>query len=317
MPELAAPRAQWSAGTGLTTLGDVEFHSRTEEWFRQHIERPFLHKHLCPPLQRPAPASSAASPPPPPPPPAIPLPRAVVFQVGMNQWREFDAWPPTEARPRTLHFRQGGRLTFELDPAAAAWSDEFVSDPQKPVPYSAKVAIGMTRSHMTDDQRFAASRPDVLVYETAVLEADLTLVGPFCANLCVSTSGTDADFVVKLIDCYSGDHANPEPNPKELQMGGFQQLVRAEPFRGKFRNSFEVPEPFVPGEQSTVRFELPDVFHTFRKGHTLMVHVQSTFFPLVDRNPQTFCNIYECGPEAFVKATHRVHDGSSLEVLVL
>jgi putative CocE/NonD family hydrolase len=175
----------------------------------------------------------------------------------------------------------------------------------------------MTRAHMTDDQRFASSRTDVLVFQTEVLSEDITICGPFSANLVVSTSGTDSDFIVKLIDVYTGDFPNPEPNPKGLEMGGYQQLVRAEPFRGKFRNSFEHPEPFVPNEPSELSFSLPDVCHCFRKGHKIMVHVQSSFFPIVDRNPQTFCNIFTCDEDAFQVATQRVHSGSSLEVLVM
>ena len=170
---------------------------------------------------------------------------------------------------------------------------------------------------MTDDQRFASSRPDVMVFETDELTEDLTIVGPFTASLKVSTSGTDSDFVVKLIDVYTGDFPNPDPTPKQLEMGGYQQLVRCEPFRGKYRNSFEHPEPFVPDEPAVVEFSLPDICHCFRKGHRVMVHVQSSWFPIVDRNPQSFCNIFTCGEEAFQKATQRVYAGSRLELLAL
>ena len=246
---------------------------------------------------------------------AVPdFPAAIVFEGGANQWRRFDAWPPAAAAPRAIHLHAGGRLSFEA--ASGGAFDEYVSDPARPVPYIDKIAIGMTRPYMTDDQRFASRRSDVLVYETEALEADLTLVGPFTAHLRVSTTGTDSDFVVKLIDVYSGDHPGVGAE-SGVAMGGYQQLVRGEPFRGKFRNSFEFPEPFVPSEPATVSFTMPDIFHTFRKGHKLMVHIQSSWFPLVDRNPQTFTNINTCGEEAFVKATQRVYEGSRLEVLVL
>jgi putative CocE/NonD family hydrolase len=185
--------------------------------------------------------------------------------------------------------------------------DEYISDPAKPVPFIPNIAIGMTQEHMVDDQRFAASRPDVVVYQSKVLDQDLTVAGPITASLHVSTSGTDSDWIVKLIDVYPGDYPNPEPNPTGVEMGGYQQLVRGEAMRGKFRNSFEKPEPFEPGKVSLVEYVLPDVCHTFRRGHRVMVQVQSSWFPLIDRNPQTFTDIYSAGPEAFQKATQRVY----------
>src|SRR5438552_1911533 len=165
----------------------------------------------------------------------------------------------------------------------------------------------MTREHMLDDQRFAGSRPDVLAYQTDVLEEDVTIAGPITAHLQVSTTGTDSDWVVKLIDVYSGDYPNPDPNPAGVEMGGYQQLVRGEAMRGKFRNSFEKPDPFEPGKPTKVEYVLPDAYHTFRRGHRIMVHVQSSWFPLVDRNPQKFCDIYHAVAEDFQKATQRVY----------
>jgi putative CocE/NonD family hydrolase len=188
--------------------------------------------------------------------------------------------------------------------------DEYVSDPARPVPYIPNIAIGMTRGHMVDDQRFASTRPDVLVFQTEPLEEHVTIAGPITAHLQVSTSGTDSDWVVKLIDVYSGDHPNPDPNPAGFQMGGYQQLVRGEVFRGKFRNSFEKPEPFEPGKVTKVEYVMPDAYHTFRRGHRIMVQVQSSWFPLVDRNPQTFCDIYQAREEDFQKATQRVYHSS-------
>jgi len=167
----------------------------------------------------------------------------------------------------------------------------------------------------------AAERPDVVVYETKPLEEDLTLAGPLKATLHVSTSGTDADWVVKLVDAYAGDFPDPNPNPAHVRMGGYQQLVRGDVFRGKFRHSFEKPDPFKPGQVTKIEFTIPDIFHTFRRGHRVMVQVQSSWFPLVDRNPQTFVNIPTAKPEDFRKATQRVYRSanapSSLAVQVL
>jgi putative CocE/NonD family hydrolase len=183
------------------------------------------------------------------------------------------------------------------------------------------MTTGYPRSYPVHDQRFAASRPDVVVYETEPLEEDLTFAGPLTASLHVSTTGTDSDWVIKLIDVYAGDYPDPKPNPANVAMGGYQQLVRGDVFRGKFRNSFEKPEPFEPGKPATIKFEIPDIFHTFRRGHRVMIHVQSSWFPLVDRNPQTFVNIPTAKPEDFRKATQRIYRSanasSSLSVLVL
>jgi hypothetical protein len=209
---------------------------------------------------------------------------------------------------------------LDAPPAQASPAfDEYLSDPARPVPYIGYVANTMTREHMVDDQRFAAARPDVLVYKTEALKSDLTLAGPLAASLYVSTTGTDSDWVVKLIDVYPDDYPDPNPNPANLRMGGYQQLIRGEPMRGKFRNSFERPEPFTPGKVTKVEYTMPDVFHTFRRGHRVMVQVQSSWFPLVDRNPQTFVDIYNAKRTDFQKATQRVYRysaaGSCLKVL--
>jgi putative CocE/NonD family hydrolase len=165
----------------------------------------------------------------------------------------------------------------------------------------------MRPDYMVADQRFAGRRTDVLVYQTDVLQEDVTLAGPLRAELFVSTTGTDSDWVVKLIDVYPDDYPDPDPNPTGVRMGGFQQLVRGEVMRGKFRDSYERPEPFEPGKPTAVRFALQDVCHTFRPGHRIMVQVQSSWFPLVDRNPQTFVDIYQAKESDFHKATQRVY----------
>ena len=211
-------------------------------------------------------------------------------------------------------------LATEPTTAADKAYDEYISDPAHPVPYIENTNIGMTREYTTDDQRFASRRPDVLSYMTEPLDADLTLAGPIMPDLKVSTSGTDSDWVVKVIDVYPNDHPDYADNPPAVKMAGYQQLVRGEMFRGKFRESFTDPRPFTPNEPTTVRFRINDIYHTFRRGHRLMVQVQSTWFPLADRNPQKFCDIYSAKAEDFQKATQRVYhstgQGSKLDVTV-
>jgi putative CocE/NonD family hydrolase len=189
------------------------------------------------------------------------------------------------------------------------------------VPYIDRIGVPMAAEYMIADQRFASRRPDVLVYQTDVLEGDVTLAGPLKAELRVSTTGTDSDWIVKLIDVYPNDYPDPNPNPAGVRMGGYQQLVRGDVIRGKFRDSLEKPEPFEPGKPTTVNFTIPDLCHTFRPGHRIMVQVQSTWFPLVDRNPQTFCDIYQAKPSDFERATQRVYRSrelpSRLSILVL
>jgi hypothetical protein len=218
-----------------------------------------------------------------------------------------------------LYLGAGGKLSFTPEPGAGA--DEYASDPEKPVPVMAGIGPGMPGDYMTYDQRFAARRPDVLVYQTEPLDHDVTIAGPITPVLKVATSGTDSDFVVKLIDVYPGDYPNPEPNPARVQMGGYQQLVRGEPIRGKFRNSLSKPEPFTPNKPEKIEFGMPDVCHTFRTGHRIMVQIQSTWFPLVDRNPQQFVDIPAAKASDFVKATQRVYrggpDGSEVRVFVV
>lgn len=280
---------QWGRGPG-DKLGHVNFNAKTSEFYRDEIEFPFFLYHLKNKGE-------------------MKHPKAYMFETGSNQWRKFDAWPPKNTSPKTLYFHADGKLTFEA-PAGQGF-DEYLSDPAKPVPFAPRIVKAMTREHMVDDQRFASSRPDVLVYQTEPLEDDMVVAGPLQASLHVSTTGTDSDFVVKLIDVYPDTFPDPDPNPEQVTMGGFQQLVRGELFRGRFRKSFEKPEPFVSGKLDKVEYELPDIYHNFRRGHRIMVHVQSTWFPLIDRNPQKFVdNIYNARKEDFIKATQRVYRSS-------
>jgi len=278
----------WHGGDA-ENLGHVAFHQKSAAFYRNSIELPFL-KHFLKGEKDPE------------------LPEAYAFETGTNQWRKFDNWPPKNTTAKTLYFHPRGKLSFE--PVADTGKedfDEYVSDPAKPVPFIPNIAIGMTNEHMVDDQRFAGSRPDVLVYATEPLAEDVTIAGSITPSLLVSTTGTDADWVVKLIDVYSGDFPNPDPNPSGVQMGGYQQLVRGEVMRGKFRDSFEKPTPFEPGKVTKVEYVMPDAYHTFRRGHRIMVQIQSSWFPLVDRNPQTFMDIYHARPADFHKATQRLY----------
>ncbi len=297
----------WARSEG-DHLGDVQFNARTAEYFRTKIQFPFFEHYLK------GKGEDVAN--------------ATVFETGTNVWRTYDAWPPLAAKPRLLYLRGGGRLSFD-SPGDAEGMDEYVSDPARPVPFTEYTTDTVPQRYMVDDQRFAGRRPDVLVYETDPLEEDLTIAGPISPKLYVATSGTDSDFVVKLIDVYPNDYTNPEPpsNGKRILdtapilMGGYEQLLRGEPMRAKFRNSWEKPEPMTPGSVEKLAFAMPDVNHTFRRGHRIMVQVQSSWFPLVDRNPQTFTDIPMAKPEDFRKATEQVYHSaaapSAVELLVL
>jgi len=283
----------WSRSEGQS-LGAVSFDAKTAVFFRENIELPWFEFCLKDEGR-------------------LKHPEAWVFQTGTNQWRSFDAWPPREGRPKSLYFREGGRLVSDPAPAGAEPAyDEYTSDPAKPVPFLEKTAVGMAPEYMVEDQRFAARRPDVLVYQSEVLEEDFAVAGPIQVELYVSTSGTDCDWIVKLIDVYPDDYPDPSPNPASVRMGGYQQLVRGDVMRGKFRNSFEKPEPFTPNQPTPVRFRLQDVCHSFRAGHRIMVQVQSTWFPLVDRNPQTFVDIYTAKESDFRKSVQRVYRSGEL-----
>jgi putative CocE/NonD family hydrolase len=278
----------WSRGDGAS-LGPVSFGSNTGAYFRDQIEFPFFEKALK--------QGQEAD-----------LADAIVFETGRNQWRHFDAWPPRPARADALYLHADGALAFEPpDQEAENAFDEYVSDPARPVPFLDDITIGMTSDYMVQDQRHASRRPDVLVYQTPPLEEDRTVVGPLKAELIVSTTGTDSDWIVKLIDVYPDDYPDPEPNPTGTRRGGYQQLVRGEVMRGRFRDSHETPAAFEPGVPTKVTFAMQDVCHTFRPGHRMMVQIQSTWFPLVDRNPQTYVNINTAKASDFQKATQRVY----------
>ena len=289
----------WSV-SNYDSLGDIHFNSQVSDYYERNIEFPFFEFYL---------KGKGSN----------DLPTASVFETGTNRWRQYDAWPPQNTAEKTLYLGANGTLSF--NPPSDSGFDEYVSDPAKPVPFFEHTTAGMARPYMNGDNREQGWRPDVLVYQTEPLTEDVTIAGPIRPSLQVSTTGTDSDFDVKLIDVYPTEFPNAEPNPMQIEMGGYQQLVRGEPFRGRFRNSFEKPEAFKPGQQTKIEFVMPDVNHTFRRGHRIMVQVQSTWFPLADINPQTFVpNIYLAKPGDFQKATQRVYrgsNGSKVNVLVL
>jgi putative CocE/NonD family hydrolase len=277
----------WARSDG-DQLGFVNFGSKTSEFYRDQIELPFFN-HWLKGKDDPK------------------LPEAFVFETGSNQWRREDAWPPKGVQSKTLYLHADGKLSFDAPKESGQAFDEYISDPNKPVPYINGQAPGMTREHMVEDQRFASTRPDVLTYQTDELQEDVVMAGPLSPALFVSTTGTDSDFVVKVIDVYPEDFPDPVPNPAGIHMGGFQQLVRGEVFRGRFRNSYSKPEPFMPGKVEKIEYTMPDINHSFRRGHRIMIQIQSTWFPLVDRNPQKFVDIYNAKTSDFMKATERVY----------
>jgi putative CocE/NonD family hydrolase len=276
----------WSRGNG-DHLGDVDFGGPTGPFYREKIELSFFSHYLKGTT--------------------LNLPKVSVFETGVNKWKNYNVWPPKEAAEKSLYLLPGGKLSFNKPKAADNGFDEFISDPNNPVPFINGIDIDMKREYMTGDQRFANRRKDVLTYQTDVLDKDVTLSGNIWADLKVSTTGTDADWVVKVIDVYPDTAKNNQFTAKGVNMAGYEQMVRSEAMRGKFRNGFDKPEPFVPGKVSPVNFELQDVLHTFKKGHRIMVQVQSTWFPLIDRNPQQFEDIMKAKDTDFQKATHRVY----------
>ncbi|MEO6000238.1 MAG: CocE/NonD family hydrolase [Chitinophagaceae bacterium] len=276
----------WARGTG-DHLGDVDFGSATSSYYQGNIEFKFF-SHFLKGTE-------------------LNLPPVSAFETGINQWNNYNEWPPKMAVDKNLYLLPGGKLSFNAPEEGNNQYEEFISDPWHPVPFINGIDMDMQREYMTADQRFAARRTDVLSWQTEILSDDVKLAGNIWANLQVSTSGTDADWVVKVIDVYPDSAKNNKWTGRDVHLSGYQQMVRSEAIRGKFRNSFEKPEPFVPGKVATVNVELQDLLHTFKKGHRIMVQIQSTWFPLIDRNPQKFVDIMKAGESDFQKATHRVY----------
>jgi putative CocE/NonD family hydrolase len=278
----------------FSSLGNIQFGSNTSGYYQEKIEKVFFDYYL-----------KDKGP--------VHLPEASTFLTGANVWKSYGQWPPKGIEQKALYFQDNGALSFDQPKSTGEAFDEYISDPNKPVPYIPFISNGRGQvTYMVEDQRFAATRPDVLTYETEALTEDVTIAGPITAELYISTTGTDADFVVKLIDVLPNNAPNPEPNPRNVQMGGYQMLVRGDVMRAKFRDSYEKPSALVPNRPTKVSFVLQDIHHTFLKRHKIMVQVQSSWFPLVDRNPQKFVDIYQATEADFQKATHRVYRSGSL-----
>ncbi|MEO6252864.1 MAG: CocE/NonD family hydrolase [Ferruginibacter sp.] len=307
----------WGGRSDGSYLGNVRFGKKTSEFYQKNIEIPFFNFYLK--LKG----------------TVRDIAEATVFFTGENEWRRLKEWPLKNIEYKNIFLKWDGTLIG--NDAAAAFKpqdkanrpqtfSEYISDPAHPVPYTEDIGLGRTREYMSDDQRFASRRPDVLTFSTNILQEDITLAGPVVADLMVSVSTTDADFVVKLIDVFPDEFTYDEslfPSPsgeagRGYPMGGYQMLVRGEIMRGRYRNSFAAPEAFVPGKITEVKYTLPDVAHTFKKGHKLMIQIQSSWFPLADRNPQKFVDIYKADNSDFQKATIKIyHDAVNASKIIL
>ena len=291
---------QWSREGSF--LGNARFLSNTSEYFQNNIEVPFFNYYL----------KNKGS--------VKDIAEANIFFTGENNWKKLKQWPPAEVANTNIFITDNGMLSFKAENSKNIFT-EYMSDPAHPVPYTEDVHNRRTREYMTDDQRFAERRPDVLTFKTPVLENDLTLAGPVIADIATAISTTDADFVVKIIDVFPDDFTYPDSsknNGKDYPMWGYEMLVRGEIMRGKYRNSFEKPEAFTPNKITNVKYALPDVAHTFKKGHRLMIQIQSSWFPLADRNPQQFMNIYKADEKDYKKATIKIyHNGLNQTKFIL
>jgi putative CocE/NonD family hydrolase len=287
----------WAREKGKTTHNHIYFGDSISTFYQKEIERNFFAHHLK--------GEKTEK-----------LPEAYMYDTGIKSWKTFDTWPPKNIPQVKLYFGENGKLGVN-SPTNQKAVFEYISDPSKPVPYTSQTE-GLTftpRNFMSDDQRHASKRPDVLTFTSDELTDNLVLAGEIMAKLKVSMTGTDADFIVKVIDEYPQDHPNYEHNPDNIIMGGYQQLVRSEVIRGRFRNSFEKPEPFEPNKIADVNIVLQDILHTFKKGHKIIIQVQSTWFPYIDRNPQKYVeNIFEANEEDFIKSTIRVYGNSVIEI---
>lgn len=296
---------QWSSSSNDgSSLVNVQFGSSTSYWYQNNIEIPYFNYHLK--------GKGNIS----------TLPEATIFFTGVNEWKQFEQWPPASKQNKAIYLQANGKLSWNK-PAEKNSYSEYISDPARPVPYTEDVHFERTKEYMTDDQRFAARRTDVLVFQTGVLTEAITLAGPIVADLVTTISTTDADFVVKLIDVFPDKFSYGDLQPSGVRnenyvMDGYQMLVRGEIMRGKYRKSYETPVPFKPNSYEKVRYELPDVAHTFQKGHRIMVQIQSSWFPLADRNPQKFMNIYEANESDFQKSIIRIyHDAANPSQIIL
>ena len=289
----------WARNSAKQIIGNINFGDSISGFFQKNIEAKFF-RHF---LKENGKGNSQ-------------LPEAYVFDTGNKEWKTFNSWPPANTQQQDFYLQKDQKLAKIADANAF---EEYISDPKKPVPYTEDIRQGFTpRKYMTDDQRFAGRRPDVLLYETEVLDTDITLAGDIMAKLQVATTGTDADWIVKVIDVFPKDEPETKDIAPYLKMSNYHMMVRSEVMRGRFRNSFINPEAFIPNQKTAVDIKLQDVFHTFKKGHKIQIQVQSTWFPLIDLNPQTFVpNIFYAKAEDFKKQTHKVYNDSKIEFTVL
>ncbi|ARV08807.1 X-Pro dipeptidyl-peptidase [Winogradskyella sp. PC-19] len=290
----------WARNRERQVIGNVHFGDSLSDYFQKNIETKFFNHFLK------GEANGETG-----------LAEAHMFDTGKKEWQSFEQWPPKNTTKESWFMQPEERLTQRANRMIA--TSDFISDPKKPVPYSEDIKVVFTpRKFMTDDQRFASRRPDVLTFETEVLENDVTLAGDILSKLNVSTTGTAADWIVKLVDVYPADTENTDDVQDHLKLSNYHMLVRSEVLRGRFRNSMTNPEPFVPNQKTAVNLKLQDVFHTFKKGHKIQVQVQSTFFPYIDANPQTYVdNIFKAKEEDFKAQTHKVYNDSSIEFTIL
>ena len=283
----------WTHGSWVyskgDSLGDFSFDQNSADFYRKEILLPFFNYYL----------KGEGD---------LKLDDAYVFNTGINKWSDFETWPPKDVNETKYYFQPDEKLN-STSPGTEESFSEYISDPVNPVPYTATFQDSKSfynRIHLIEDQRYVSTRPDVLTFETDALSENVTIAGPITADLFVSTTGTDADFVVKVIDVYPDDAKDPVPNPAKVEIGGYERLVRTEIMRGKFRNSYEKPEPFTPNEITEVKINLNDAYHTFKAGHKIMIQVQSSYFPFFDVNPNTFCDIYSADKDKFVIAMIKI-----------
>lgn len=285
----------WNSHPDGNSLGNIQFAGAPGKYFREQVQFPFFRYYLKDKGE-------------------MKLPEALVYETGSNKWRSYDQWPPKKKTvEKKLYFRAGGKLSF-TPPSESNQDgfDSYISDPARPVPFSSETRFTQGHLWMVEDQRFAATRPDVLVYETDELTEEITFSGELIAKLFAATSGTDSDFVVKLIDVYPGNAPDNNPNPTGVRMGHFQMLVSGEVFRAKYRKSYSKPEPMTPNEPTAIEINLRDKNHRFLKGHKIMIQVQSSWFPVIDRNPQVFTDIYKAKESDFKKATQKIYRSKEL-----
>lgn len=287
-------------------FGNMYFGGSPSDFYLREIEYPFFRRYLEEEGEGPA-------------------HRVSVFHTGKNEWEFGDAWPLRSVREVPIYLHEGGRISGEA-PSETASFTEYISDMSRPVPYTANPTRYRTKEYMIDDQRFATARPDVITFVSDTLTDSLTLAGPIEVELQVAIGSTDADFMVKLIDVFPENYTYPEEARKYVAdprypMSGYQLMVRGELFRGRYREGFDSPKAFTPDSITPVKYTLYDVAHTFLPGHRLMIQVQSSWFPIIDRNPQKFIDTYHCSVEDFemrmpVKVYHQKDAASRIVVRV-